>query len=220
MTLIGHEVRPGIPTAWRPLAWFWCSIAAAAAAVGTILALLGPPPELATHERAAAQLQADDEMRARTALVASKAPPRRIAEPPAQPVPSAPEMSQPSDPQPRDPTAPSLDVRAAGNAVQQDVAARGPILVLVHPARPEGSAAFAERLASRAGIDAGQVSVGPPSEAQSKTVIRFFSEADHALARRLGREIAGMGYSWKLENYSQRPGASKEQAIEIWLPSR
>ena len=219
MTLIGHEVRPGIPAAWRPLVWFWCSVAAAATAVATILALLGPPPETAAHERAAAQLQADDEMQAKTALLGSNTPSRRLAEPPAPRVPSAPEASLP-DPQPRAPAAPSVDLRAAGTATQQDAAARSPVLVLLHPARPEGSAAFAERLATRAGIDAAQVSVGSPSEAQTKTVIRFFSEADHALARRLGREVAGMGYSWKLENHSQRPGASKEQAIEVWLPSR
>jgi len=92
--------------------------------------------------------------------------------------------------------------------------------VLLHPARPEGGAAILDRLAARSGLAADQVDVGTTGEARSEAAIRFFSEADHALARRLGRELAGMGYIWRLENYSQRPGASKDQAIEVWLPSR
>ena len=91
---------------------------------------------------------------------------------------------------------------------------------MLHPARLEGGAGLADRLANRAGIAADQVEVGTASEQRSDTAIRFYSEADHALARRLGREFAGMGYTWKLENYSQRPGASKDRAIDVWLPVR
>ena len=92
--------------------------------------------------------------------------------------------------------------------------------MVLHPARLEGSEKIANRLAAHAGVDPDQIDVGPTSEATSRAVIRFYAEGDHALARRLGQELARMGYSWKIENLSARSWASKDQAIDIFLPDK
>jgi hypothetical protein len=53
----------------------------------------------------------------------------------------------------------------------------------------------------------------------SRAVIRFYEAGDHALARRIGHELADMGYPWRIENLSAG-STSKHQPPEIWLPAR
>ena len=55
---------------------------------------------------------------------------------------------------------------------------------------------------------------------RSEAVIRFYAVGDHALARRLGKELARMGYSWRIENFAARPWAWKDQAVEVFLPDK
>lgn len=225
MSLIGDEAA----SIWRPLVLFWCSIAAVAVVGGTVLALLGPPSEPPTGERVTGErptgertvtrLQSDGAVSDKAAFAMPKPPVRRAAEASPQPRIPVPEPAPPP-PTPRLPTAQPPAVQAPGSAAQADAPPRGRIAVLLHPARPEGGVAILDRLATRAGLVPDQVDLGTTSEARSEAAIRFFSETDHALARRLGRELAGMGYPWRLENYSQRPGASKDQTIEVWLPNR
>lgn len=203
--------------------WFWCSIASVALVGGTVLALLGPPaeqampqptaanpaaPEPAAPEQAAARTQPGAGAPARAALAPVKPPTRRAADVSAQPeTPVMAPASPPSAPVP-------------GTIVQQEASPRGRAAVVLHPARGEGGAALADRLAARAGIAAGRVSVGEVGEERSEAAIRFYSESDHELARRIGRELGGMGYTWKLQNYSQRSGVPRDGAIEVWLSNR
>ena len=213
MTLIGDDEA----SAWRPLCWFWSSIIAVAVVGGTILTLLGPPAE-----RAAARPQADGVVPAIKA--SSRLDAAAAVQPGASVMAPAASLAAPRPPQPDQPTrsqVPSpLDAQPTTKAVLPDASPRGLALVVVHSARPEGAAAVAERLAARAGLNADQVEVGTAGEARSEAVIRFYSEGDHALARRLGKELAGMRIKWRLENYSQRASAWTDQALDIWLPPR
>lgn len=220
MTLVGGGVASG----WRPLAWFWCSVAAVVVVGGAVLALLGPPPARAAREQATAQPPADAVALVRAVPPAPKPLMRRVADLPVQPSapvaePAPAPAPQPFDQPPRDRATP-LAAQASGDAAQKDASPRGHVVMIVHPARAEGAAALAERLAARTGIGPDQVDVGTIGEARSEAAVRFYSEDDHALARRIGRELGGMGYTWKLHNYSQRPGVSKDWAMEVWLPNR
>ncbi len=221
MTLIGHGTGYGVASGWRPLLWFWCSVASAVVVGGTVLALLGPPSEPAVPQAIAANPSAPSKPPARRVANALVLPEVSVATP-AVPPPAPP--LQPGRPPRERAAAPlytaPLDAPAPGAIVQQDAPPRARAAVVLHPARGESGAALADRLAARAGIAAGQVGVGDASEGRSEAAIRFYSETDHEFARRLGRELGGMGYTWKLQNYSQRSGAPRDGAIEVWLPNR
>ena len=243
MTLVGYGADEGVAPGWRPLLWFWCSVAAMAVLGGLVLALLGPPAEHTAPDPAAERTQADRPQTdgvasAKAASAASQPLTRRAAEaavpsvaavaepvlPP--PTPQQPQANQPSrDRAIQPPAAPpppvaAPSIAASGDVARQGTPSHGRVLVVLHPAREEGGAALAARLAARAGIAADQVDVGTAGDVQTAAEIRFYSEADHEFARRLGKELAGMAYKWKLENHAWRSDASKDRAIEIWLPSR
>jgi len=228
------SVGDGVASGWLLLAWFWRCVAAVVVVGGAILALLGPPPERAARGRAMtqpqtamAQPQADSVALARAASPASQPLTRRAAEMLLQAELAIAEPPVPQPPQPDQPRRDWANLPSAAPAAQasDDVARlaappRGRVLMVLHPARAEGEAAVAQRLAGKAGIPAEQVDLGTVGEARTEAAIRFYSESDHALARRIGREVGGMGYIWKLQNYSDRPGAPKGAAIEVWLPNR
>lgn len=109
---------------------------------------------------------------------------------------------------------------APQDVARQGAPPHGRVLVVLHPAHGEGGAALAARLAARAGIATDQVDVEAAGDVQTTAEIHFYSESDHEFARRLGRELAGMAYKWKLENHAWRSDASKDRAVEVWLPSR
>ncbi len=221
----------GVASGWLLLAWFWRCVAAVVVVGGAVLALLGPP-ERAARGRAMAQPrtamvqpQADGVALAGAASPASQPLTRHDAEMPLQAELSIvePPAPQPPDQPPRDWA--NLPSAAPAAQASDDVARlaappRGRVLMVLHPARAEGEAAVAQRLAGKAGIPAGQVDLGTVGEARTEAAIRFYSESDHPLARRIGREVGGMGYVWKLQNYSDRPGAPKGAAVEVWLPNR
>lgn len=220
MTLVGH----GSASGWRPLVWFWCSVAAILVVGGIVLALLGRPPERVSRELRPAQPKTDvaalasSKSLSRPVRDVSAQPKMPVAEPVA-PTPAPPRLAQ-LDQQPRGRAAPPPDAQPPAGIAQPEAPARGRTLIVLHPARLEGGGAIADRLAARAGIAADQVDVAAASDGRTEAAIRFYSEDDHAFARRLGRELAGMGYTWRLENYTRRAGASKDQAIEVWLPAR
>jgi len=174
-----------------------------------------------------AQPQTDGAALARAAPPASQPLTRHAAEMLLQAELSIAEPPAPQPPRPDQPPRDWANLPSAAPAAQasDDVARlaappRGRVLMVLHPARAEGEAAVAQRLAGKAGIPAEQVDLGTVGEARTEAAIRFYSESDHALARRIGREVGGMGYIWKLQNYSDRPGAPKGAAIEVWLPNR
>lgn len=202
---------------WQSLLWFWVSILSIAALGALVLEILGPPPERTPDVQAprpTAALPIGPE-RPLTAL----APPAALTTPAVAMTyaTSAPARPKPG-PAPRPDTNP--DTQALAATAQQDAPPRGRILIVLHPARSEGSAAIASRLAARVSLDSDQIDVGTRGDARSGAVIRFYSTDDHALARRLGQELAHMGYSWKIENFADRPGVSKDQAVEVFLPDR
>lgn len=202
---------------WRPLLWFWLAILSIAAMGGLALEILGPPAERTPEVQApqpAAILPAGPE-RPPTALAAFANVTAAAADTTlATSAPARPEPSTAPQPGP----VPSAQGPAA--TAQQDSPPRGRSLIVLHPARSEGAAAIASRLAARASLDPDQIDVGTLGEVRSGAVVRFYSTGDHALARRLGQELAHMGYTWKIENLAARAGASKEQAIEVFLPDR
>ena len=103
-------------------------------------------------------------------------------------------------------------------ATQRD----GRVLVTLHPAAGSGDGgAQAGQLASQAGLAPDQVGAGTASGlGQGAAMIRFYSTRDHALARRLGQGLTGMGYAWRIEKLSDRTSPSGRQAVEVWLPKR
>lgn len=196
---------------WQPLIWFWSFVLAIAAVLGLVLAVLGPPSERVAvdgpaPEAAQAPRPTPDAMPSQAA---------RPVEPERLPAASAPMHPQPDQPAPQTP-----GLQLPDSIAQPDAPPRPRAALVLHPARPEGGAAIAGRLAAQAGLAPDQVDVGTVAEARSEAVIRFYSAGDHPLARRLGKELARMGYSWRIENFAARSWAWKDQAVEVFLPDR
>ena len=96
----------------------------------------------------------------------------------------------------------------------------GQPLIILHPATSDSGGAMAGHLASGLGLSSDQIATGAAANAVPRAIIRFYSAEDHPLARRLGTELAQMGYAWQIENFAERPSSPGHQAIEIWLPRR
>lgn len=217
----------GAVSGWRSLLWFWLGVGSIAAIGGVVLTILGPmpdpdrggppaPPRPAAVTPAPANPPAN--LPVRPAMAVAIEPP--VATPPATIAPPtiAPRAPQP-DPQP--PRRRSLpDPQAPGSAAQQDAPPRSQTRIVLHPARPDGAGAIAGRLTDRVGLAPGQVDVGTAAEPRSEVSIRFYSESDHATARRVGQELARMGYSWRLDNRTGRASAPSDPVIEVWLTDR
>lgn len=196
---------------WQPLIWFWSSMLAIAVVLGLILAVLGPPSErIAEAGPVPEAVQAS-----RPAPAAIPAQLARRVEPERPPA-----ISAPVRPEPEQPAPPTPGVQPPGPTAAAEAPPRPRAALVLHPARPEGGSAIASRLAAQAGLTPDQVDVGTVAEARSDAVIRFYSAADHPLARRLGKELARMGYSWRIENFAARSWAWKDQAVEVFLPDR
>lgn len=212
---------------WRALLWFWVAVLSTAMLGGMVLEMLGPPSDPALDLEAAQAAMAPAES------VPPAAAPADLTTPAVVAPPTAAALARPeSDAAPMSPPDAPLDLLAPADPASQGASPRGRALLVLHPARTEGSAAVASRLAARAGLDPDQIDVGtvgdarpggdarPAGDARLGAVIRFYSENDHALARRLGQELGHMGYTWKLENFATRPWAWKDQAIEVFLPNK
>jgi len=197
---------------WQSLIWFWLSILAAATLLGLVLEILGPP------ERDARLQPQPEPPQAQPALAAKPTPPVApgAARLPAVPAVMRPEPAQPSPPVPNVPP----PNPAAQSNTPPDTPPRGRVMLVLHPARPENGMAMANRLSAQTGLATDQVEVGPVAEARSEAVIRFYSTEDHPLARRLGKELARMGYTWRIENFAARSWAWKDQAVEVFLPDK
>ena len=78
-------------------------------------------------------------------------------------------------------------------------------LIILHSAASDSGKAAAEHLASRLGLASDQIATGAAADAVPRAMIRFYSADEHPLARRLGNELAQMGYAWQIENFAERP---------------
>ncbi len=93
-------------------------------------------------------------------------------------------------------------------------------LIILHPAASSSGITIAEELASQLGLASDQITVGTAAEAVPRATIRFYAAEDHPLARRIGNELAQLGYGWRIENLAERSSTASHQPVEIWLPKR
>ena len=194
---------------WQSLVRFWLAVLTVAVAVVFVLQGLGPPERGASADPAFEAPQARDQPRA-------AAPAPLVAKPIETGLPST---TAPMRPEPDPPAPPTPSIQAPGAPASAD-APRPRLVLVVHPARAEGSAAIANRLAAQSGLAPDQVDVGTVADARSEAIIRFYAANDHSLARRIGKELARMGYSWRIENFAARASAAKDQAIDVFLPDK
>lgn len=223
---------------WRPLLGLWLGIVCLAG----ILQWLGPPADRPSHEdvrRSAAQPARSVEAKpvAGTAAPAPQAAPgkdEQVAPPSesrsADPVPPEKVAAAPASSAEAHPAPPSLHAQSPAPAGdppaapaprtsdREDAPARKALLVL-HASRSQVAEAAAEQLAPRVGLSPGQIEARAAADPPPRAVIRFYAAADHALARRIGQELSRMGYSWRIENLSDRPPLGY-QVPEVWLSDR
>lgn len=217
---------------WRPLLGLWLGIMG----VAGILQWLGPPAEPPSRDVAGRAAPPKQPRPDRDEPAAAPSPaPSAEAVPPA-PVPLAPVLPAPVPPppiaspdlppapptppaQPSSPASPPPVAQAPHAAEREDAAPRGQALLILHAARSEDAQAAAERLAPAIGLTPGQVDARAAADPPTGAVIRFYAATDHPLARRIGQELARMGYSWRIENLSDHP-PSQHRAPEVWLPDR
>ena len=193
---------------WQPVVWFWLSVLTVAVALVFVLELLGPPERVADADPALEAPPLNQPRAAASAPLASK---------PVEA--SLPSASMPMRPEPAPPALPAPSIQPP-NALAPPDTPRARVALVVHPARAEGGAAIAGRLAAQSGLAPDQVDVGTVADGRSDAIIRFYAANDHPLARRLGKELARMGYSWRIENFAARPWAWKDQAVEVFLPDK
>lgn len=194
---------------WQPLIRFWQSVLTVAVALIFLLEVLGPPQRVAGADPASDALEPLDRPRAAT--------PAPLAGKPGET--GQPSASIPMPPEPDPPAPPAPGILPPGAPAPPD-APRTRVALVVHPARAEGGTAIASRLAAQSGLAPDQVDVGTIADARSDAIIRFYATNDHPLARRLGKELARMGYSWRIENFAARPSVAKDQAVEVFLPDK
>ena len=134
--------------------------------------------------------------------------------------PPFPKRSEPDAPSPPQ-SHPAPDAQAPGSADQGDTKPSSQPRIILHVARPDRGKAVAEQLAPQLGLASDQIATQAGAGTVPRAVIRFYSAEDHPLARRLGNELAQMGYAWRIENLAERPSPlGGHQPLEIWLPDR
>lgn len=222
-------------TRWRPLVLFWVSALMVVAVGGAILQFMGPPARPPAPLKVASQEPALGSTPQR-----SIAPPRPIAAepkpsvtvlPPSRAAEPAPVPGRPapnpkplvaaapgnSGPDSLDPTSGQTNGQTNG---QTSGTARNSPFAVFHFAGSDNVREVAQQIAAQAGVAPDQVRTEAVTDVPQRAVIRFYSEADHALARRVGRDLAQLGYTWKIENRTARASPSGQQSLEVWLPRR
>ncbi len=195
---------------WRPLLWFWLFVLAVIVAGGAVLRYLGPPAEHPAGEQMRSESQQS------TAPVTPEPRPTPASASAAVPLPRQPDVGAPSPPRPH----PAPDAQAVSGANQASANPSSQPRIVLHPAGSSNGTAVAEQLASQLGLASDQITVGTVADAGSRAIIRFYAAEDHPLARRLGSELAQMGYAWRIDNFGERPSTASHQPLEIWLPKR
>ncbi|MBN9559248.1 MAG: hypothetical protein J0H14_00780 [Alphaproteobacteria bacterium] len=232
-------IRAKISLGWRPLLGLWLGIMCVAGIVQWLGPPSGPPlrdvakpvpPQAARPKEAkpligTADLPAQgqpgpkDQMAAPNEAQSSGSTPTvDIAAAPA----TSAEWTQ-APPNPPEPAAkPAGDPPPAATpkaSERQDIRPQAKPLLILHASRPQAAEAAAAQLAPQVGLTPAQVDTQASADLPPRAVIRFYAAADHPLARRIGQELSQMGYSWRIENLSDR-ASSKGQVPEVWLPDR
>jgi hypothetical protein len=78
----------------------------------------------------------------------------------------------------------------------------------------------AKQVATRLGSRFDRADLQGEAEVPQKAIVRFFSPDDHATARTVGKMLAEMGYTWRIDNLSRQASPSSPRTIEVWLPAR
>ena len=200
--------RSRVFSGWRPLLGFWLMVLAVTAGGSAVLHFLGPP-----SKRPVQSVAVVPQLPGEAAIRVAASPPQ------AGPVGAKPVVDRPPpDAQPSGRAAPASV--AQGNIEQADGKPGNRPLIMLRSPEYDGGKETAQRLATQAGLAAGQVATEAAANPPARAVIRFYNPGDHALARRLGRELAQLGYSWNIENFSARSASAGDHAIEVWLPRR
>jgi hypothetical protein len=76
----------------------------------------------------------------------------------------------------------------------------------------------AKQVAGRLGSHFDQVEMQGDAEIPRKAIVRFFSSQDHNAARSVGKMLADMGYSWRIDNKSKQ--GDSPHIIDVVLPPR
>lgn len=202
---------------WRPLVVFWLSVLAVIAIGGAVLQYLGPPAVRSVTVTRPLQEPAPRPPQQRTIptearlSVAALPAPRSAEQAPASGR-SAPET----------PPAGNAPLGGAGqdSLDQATGATRISQIVLFHASGSDNGRDVAQQLAAQAGVTPDQIRIEMVADPPQRAIIRIYSPADHALARRFGRELGQLGYAWQIENRSARVSSSGQQFLEVWLPRR
>ena len=92
-------------------------------------------------------------------------------------------------------------------------------LVVFHFPETDNRHEAMQQVAAQAGLTPGQIATVTTADPPPRATIRFYSAADHSLARRLGRELTSFNYPWQIENRTAR-SSGPGQPLEVWLPKR
>lgn len=193
------------PAAWRPLIRFWLVLLAVGAAFAGTLEYLGPPARGSAQEPEppGGRGEVVEAERATSAALppgsgsGGQAPSGALL---------APQGTQ---------TAGEI-----GQSAVSPAPATARRLTVFHTAGSATAAAAVQRLTAQAGLTADAVGAEPAVISSPRANIRFYTVDDHPLARRIGRELGQMGYSWQIENLSAQAAPSEPRGVEVWLPFR
>jgi hypothetical protein len=93
-------------------------------------------------------------------------------------------------------------------------------LVVHYSAKSATSGTDATQLAARLESRFDRAEMQTEADVPPGAIVRFYYPDDHATARAIGKTLAEMGYSWRIENFTNRPRPSGPRTVEVWLPIR
>jgi len=96
----------------------------------------------------------------------------------------------------------------------------GVSLSVRYAANTPSAEAEAKQVAAQLGSRFDSADTQGETDVPQKAVVRFFVPEDHGTARGVGKTLAEMGYSWRIDNLSRQATSSSPRVIEVWLPLR
>ncbi len=201
---------------WRYLLWFWLCTLSLASLGGAVLEYLGPPPDHASRPEAS-RTRADANPPSVSTVTVALAPATPSTSDSRGPG-AAPGRVDPA-PSRKGPESGQASAREMAEVTPADRPAEARTLIVLHPGRP-AQESLALGLPIALGLAPDQVIIGDAAGTVASAEIRFSRPEDHALARRLGQELAVLGFPWRIESVSPRAASHAPQIIEVWLPPR
>ncbi len=233
---------------WRGLAWFWAIILGIGMTGAAILQIAGPPLTNSgtspSHRTGSSEQALPGNRLAGAQRLASVAPfveetrsTNDSAQQPLAPRDTVPNLShteapavERAAPDRERAQAPRLtddpqktltpNARSSGDtSVPATAAQPAPELWLsIHCSASSGPEA--QRLAQKVGSRFDHTEIRSETRLPMTALVRFSLPSDHAAARAVGKALADMGYTWRIENLSARAPASPSRVIEVWMPFR